>query len=394
MTVLLLANFVVALAYGVALPLLPLLIERELGAGADVGLHTGLITGAYAFGLFLFAPMWGRWSDNGNRRGVLILGLCGFAAAVVVGAAIQDVVGLYFSRFLSGVFAACIVPVAQAFVVDTAQDDERRARRFAWLGISGSAGLLGGPLVGGVLGPGSLTFVSSQAALATAAVVVAALAALWLPEACPRPKRDLSGPVARRELATVLALSGVVTAGLGAFEVGMAMRGQADRAMSSAELGVIFAECMLVMAAAQALVFNPWVRAGSTARLIAPCLLLLGVALFLVAWASSGTGLLLGTGAVAAAAGILLPVLAFWITVAAGPMQGLQLGRQTSLASLGQAIGSVLAGLLAGSPYSLNGGVIVAGAVSLVAAFLALAASRRLLRLDQLQTSRQRSPRR
>lgn len=75
---LLFAVFVVTLAYGITLPLLPLLVSRELGSGTNVGLHTGLIAGVYAVALFLFAPLWGRWSDNGNRRGNLVLGLCGF----------------------------------------------------------------------------------------------------------------------------------------------------------------------------------------------------------------------------------------------------------------------------------------------------------------------------
>lgn len=396
-TALLLAIFVVALAYGIALPLLPLLIEGELGAGADVGLHTGLITGAYAFALFLFAPVWGRWSDNGNRRRVLVFGLYGFAAAVAVGAAIPGVLGLYLSRFLSGAFAACILPVAQALVVDAGHDAESRARHFAWLGIAGAAGLLGGPLIGGALGGGggiglgSTTFAPSQAALAAAAAAAAALAALWLPAACPRPRSDPAKPVARRELATLLSLSGVVAGGLGAFEVSVALRGQADPALSSAQLGVVFAECMLVMAAAQAIVFNRWVRVGSTARLIAPCLLALGLALLLLPGASSGMGLMLGTGAVAAAAGILVPVLAFWVTLAAGPMQGLQLGRQTSVASLGQAIGTAFAGLLAGVPGYLNGGLILAGAISVVAALFALRDQPWLLQLAR-RTSAMRPP--
>ena len=84
---LLLAVFAVALAYGIALPLLPLLVVRAMGAGTDVGLHTGLITSSYAFAIYLFAPMWGRCSDKGDRRRVSIAGLCGFAVAMGVGAA-------------------------------------------------------------------------------------------------------------------------------------------------------------------------------------------------------------------------------------------------------------------------------------------------------------------
>lgn len=61
MLALLFGAFVVALAYGVALPILPFLLERRLRPGLDVGWHTGLLTAIYTFALFLFAPLWGQF---------------------------------------------------------------------------------------------------------------------------------------------------------------------------------------------------------------------------------------------------------------------------------------------------------------------------------------------
>ena len=376
LTALLLAVFAVALAYGISLPILPLLVVRAMGAGSDVGLHTGLITGSYAFALFLFAPMWGRWSDNGDRRRVLIAGLCGFALAMGVGAAFASDAGLYLSRFLGGVFAAGVAPVTQALVVDAIDEHQSRARHFAWIGMASIAGLLAGPLIGGVaasaIKSGLLSLAVLQGGLALVAGVAAVIAAFWLPSLPPRTERKHAAPAARRQLAVLLWLSALIAAGLGAFEVGVTLRGQNNLSLTGAQLGLIFAECMLVMAAAQALVFNRWVSVERTARLIAPSLLALGLALLLLPWMGSGAGLMLATGALAAAAGILLPVLAFWITLAAGPMQGRQLGRQTSVASLGQAIGSALAGFLAGTSGSLNGGLLLTGAVLIMAAALLL----------------------
>lgn len=369
---LLLAVFAVALAYGISLPLLPLLVVRAMGAGSDVGLHTGLITGSYAFAIFLFAPMWGRWSDKGDRRRVLIAGLCGFTIAMGVGAAFASEAGLYLSRFLGGVFAAGVAPVAQALVVDAIDEHQSRARHFAWIGMASIAGLLAGPLIGGVaasaIKSGLYSLAVLQGGLALVAAFAAVMAALWLPSLPPRTERKHATPAARSQLAVLLWLSALIAAGLGAFEVGVTLRGQNDPSLTSGQLGIVFAECMIVMAAAQALVFNRWVSVERTARLIAPSLLVLGLALLLLPWTSSGAGLVLATGALAAAAGILLPVLAFWITLAAGPMQGRQLGRQTSVASLGQAIGSALAGFLAGTSGSLNGGLLLTGAVLVMAA--------------------------
>lgn len=382
---LLLSVFVVSLAYGTVLPLLPSAIERALGAGADVGLQTGVLAGSYAFALFLFAPLWGRWSDNGRRRIVLLIGLCGFALALATGAAFDGICGLYLSRFLGGAFAACIVPVALALVVDAVPEQVARARYFAWLGIAGIAGLLGGPLLGGALDsridPALDSYSLSQGGLALLATAVAAIAVLWLPPRMPPTGPASSVSAKRRDLIVLLGVSGLVAAGLGAFEVGVTLRGRYDLQLTSSELGLIFAECMLAMGAAQILVFNRWVRVDRTARLIAPSLFALGLALILLNWASSRAGLMIGTGAIAAASGILLPVLAFWTSLAAGPMRGRQLGWQTSISSLGQTIGSALAGLFAGASGTVNGGILAAGSALLLAALVLPGALRHTSRL-------------
>jgi MFS family permease len=71
MAALMCAVFTVSVGFGVVLPLLPYLIERLLGAGAEaaqVSRHTGLLTAVYTLSLFLFAPMWGRLSDRRGTR--------------------------------------------------------------------------------------------------------------------------------------------------------------------------------------------------------------------------------------------------------------------------------------------------------------------------------------
>jgi len=51
-------------------------------------------------------------------------------------------------------------------------------------------------------------------------------------------------------------------------------------------------------------------------------------------------------GAVAASAGILSPILTYWISAKAGSAQGWELGKQTAAASLGVSVGSLAGGLL------------------------------------------------
>lgn len=381
---LLLAAFIVSLAYGVALPILPFLLERRLGPGADIGWHTGLLTGTYTFALFLFAPIWGRVSDRWQRRGVIVVGLAGFTVALVLFAFIDSLPALYLGRFLSGAFAAAILPVGLALMADWAADEQARARLFARLNIAAISGALAGPAAGGMLGgmwsegmpPSGAPFLI--VAFAAATVAVGALATL--PRASPsaRPAMERPTLMARRGLRQLVFLSMLVAGALGTFEVGLALRAEQDLNLSPAQTGEMFVECMLVMVVAQALIFNPWFPARHSRWVLAPALGLLALALTLLAFAATHGELILVVGGVAGAAGVLSPVIAFWVSLSAGNLQGAQLGRQTAAASLGQAIGSVLGGVLFGLVWAPGGAFFLAAAGALIGGLMAIPLTRNL----------------
>ena len=78
--------------------------------------------------------------------------------------------------------------------------------------------------------------------------------------------------------------------------------------------------------------------------------------------------MLLGVGLVAAASGLLIPALAYLVSLAAGAAQGAALGQQTAAASLGQAAGSAAAGwlfaVLIEAPFWATAGLLGLGAVA------------------------------
>jgi MFS family permease len=379
---LLLGAFVVALAYGIALPILPYLLERRLGPGPDVGWHTGLLTATYTFALFIFAPLWGHLSDRWQRRGTVLIGLAGFAGALILFAFIESLFALYAGRFLSGAFAAAVVPVALATLADWAADDEARARHFAWLNIATIGGALAGPAIGGMLGSMWQRGMPASGApfllVAMAALVTALVALVALPRGraaagtrAPTPAR------ARVELRWLLFLAFLSAWALGTFEVGLALRAGDEFGLGPATTGLMFVECMLVMVVAQALVFNAWFPSRQTRHLLAPAFVVLAAALLLLWRAGTPPSLFVSVAGVAAAAGVLSPIIAFWVSLSAGDLQGGELGRQTSAASLGQAIGSAAGGLLFGLAWG-GGAFIFAAAFVLVGAAAALPVSRRL----------------
>lgn len=383
MASLMFAVFAVSIGYGAVLPLLPHLIERLLGAvePAQVARHTGLLTAVYTLSLFLFSPMWGRLSDLRGVRGVLLVGLLGFGVTMLAFSFVESVAAIYAERFLSGMFAAAVTPVASAATGSFATTEQARARQLTFLSMAGTAGFLLGPVLGVFVTRVAADFRLVEmpagsvaiplAATALFAFLVAFAVSLAIPsgESHGRSKETKGASVegAAWVVSKLLILTFIVSAGIGVFEVGLALRGKQDLALTPYQIAAMFTECSLIMFVMQAIVFSPWVKPAATRWLIAPALAVLAAGLFLVPGASDFTFMLIVIGAVAASGGILSPILTYWISAAAGNVQGWELGKQTAAASLGVTVGSASGGLLfnvaslPGASFILIAGITVLG---------------------------------
>ena len=363
MAVLMLSVFTVSMGYGVVLPLLPYLIERLLGTGADaaqVSRSTGLLTGLYTLSLFIFAPAWGHLSDRYGRCIVLLIGLVGFSATMLIFAFIENLSAVYAERFLSGMFAAAVTPGALATIGDLAASAEARARRLTFVSLAGIGGFLLGPMLGVAIARSAASLFSVDGAAGALAIPLAGTAVLALLVAAAAavtiPGRKRPDPTIARDqrtsgtrawlVARLLLLAFIVSAGVGVFEVGLALRGKQELGLTQYQIALMFTECSLVMFVVQAIVFAPWIKPSYTRWFIAPALGVLAVGLFLVPRASDFTLMLAVVAAVASSAGILSPILTYWISSHAGKARGAELGMQTAAASLGVAAGSAAGGLL------------------------------------------------
>jgi MFS family permease len=384
MAALMLAVFTVSIGFGVLLPLLPYLIERLVGAGVDaaqVSRHTGLLTAVYTLSLFLFAPMWGRLSDRRGPRGVLLVGLLGFGVTMLVFSFVESLAAVYAERFLSGMFAAAVTPVAAAAIGSFTTTEQGRARWLSFVSMAGITGFLLGPMLGVfVTRSAAASFTLAMpagsvaiplAATALLAFLVAAAVALAVPSGEGQDRAQKTTGVAVDKavwlVPKLLILTFIVSAGVGVFEVGLALRGKQDLGLTPYQIALMFTECSLVMFVMQAIVFSPWFKPDTTRWLIAPALAVLAAGLFLVPRASDFALMLVVIGAVAASAGILSPILTYWISAKAGSAQGWELGKQTAFASLGVTLGSAAGGLLfnvvalPGASFVLTAGVTVLG---------------------------------
>ena len=403
MAVLMLAVFTVSVGYGVVLPLLPYLIER-LGRGggtAEVSRATGLLTGLYMLALFLFAPAWGRMSDRYGRRIILLIGLAGFGAITLIFSLVESLTAVYAERFLSGLFAAAVTPVALAAIGDLASTEEARARRLTFVSLAGISGFLLGPVLGvaiarGASNPRTIPSAGGSLAIPLAATGgLALLVAIAVALAVPATKRrDATPQIERRPseraawlVPKLLILAFIVSAGIGVFEVGLALRGKQELALTQYQIALMFTECSLVMFVVQAMVFSPWVKPETTRWLIAPALGVLAAGLFLVPRASDFTLMLTVVGVVAASAGILSPILTYWVSSKSGKAQGAELGKQTAAASLGAAAGSVAGGLLFDVAPLHHASFLLVTVVTVLGVLLSLGLPKQLVFLKRSETA-------
>lgn len=138
----------------------------------------------------------------------------------------------------------------------------------------------------------------------------------------------------------------VTAVAIGAFEVGLSLRGKQVLGMDASQIGMMFAECSIVMFIVQALVFSPLVKPEVTRWFITPGLAILAIALVLVPLANSYISTTVAVALVAASAGVLSPIVTYWVSLGANETQRADQGLITAAASLGQAIGSAGGGLL------------------------------------------------
>lgn len=383
--VLMLAVFTISVGFGILLPQLPALIERLLGLSstpAQVSRATGLLTAIYMLALFICAPVWGWLSDRWGRRRVLLIGLAGFSATMFASAMFETLAAVYVERAVSGVFAAAITPVALAAVTDFSPDKGSLGRRLTFVSMAGISGFLFGPTLGVLLsslpgGTGGAAGELTVPLLITGglALVAAIAVAVSLP-ATIRPAHQTTGAAlhtpAPRLAWQLLILGFVVSAGIGVFEVGLALRGKQELGLTPVQIAAMFTTCSLVMIVAQAAVFSPLVRPEFTRWLVAPAFAVLAAGLFAVPLAGNFALMLVVTGGVAASAGILSPILTYWIAAEAGHKSGAELGKQTSAASLGAAAGSAVGGLLYDVIWLPNAAFVLTAAVALLAVWPSL----------------------
>ena len=177
------------LAFGMIIPVLPLLVESFIKGDPVKGAEVyGLFGTAWAIMQFLFSPMQGVLSDRFGRRTVILISCTGLGLDFLLMAVAPTLGWLFLGRIISGICAASI-STAGAYIADITPK-EKRAAAFGMIGAAFGIGFVLGPALGGVLGHISPRLPFWFAA--GLALVNASYGFFVLPESLPPEKRSRS----------------------------------------------------------------------------------------------------------------------------------------------------------------------------------------------------------
>src|SRR5580700_1195303 len=174
------------LAFGMIIPILPLLVQNMAGGSAARAAEMyGVFGTAWALMQFIFSPVQGSLSDHFGRRAVILISCTGLGLDFILMALAPNIWWLLLGRVISGICAASF-STAGAYISDVTPP-EKRAASFGLIGAAFGIGFVLGPALGGILGAVSprLPFWAS----ACMALANVCWGLFVLPESLPADKR-------------------------------------------------------------------------------------------------------------------------------------------------------------------------------------------------------------
>ncbi|WP_082892713.1 MFS transporter [Rossellomorea aquimaris] len=174
LTIMLIANFLVAASATMVLPFLSLYIETFGSFSHEyVQRWSGFVFGITFLTAFFISPLWGRIGDRYGYKPILLITGYGIALSIFFMGFMNSVWGLFFLRMIMGAVTG-FIPTSMALI--SAQTPKKEAgRTLGTLQMGTVSGGLFGPVIGGLLADNvgfSYTFIFTSIAIATAATFV------------------------------------------------------------------------------------------------------------------------------------------------------------------------------------------------------------------------------
>ncbi len=350
--ILVFALVVVMLGFGMVIPILPFYTER-FGAG---GSAFGFLVAIAALTEFIFGPLWGGISDRVGRKPVLMIGMFGYALAMLLFGISTELWMLFASRALSGVLSSATLTTAMAYISDSTSKKERGGG-MGLLGAAAGAGAVIGPGIGGLLATGNLAtpfFIAAGLSVLSLILIF-----LLLPESLSHENRiSATGSIYSfinfRELGRAIAspigfllvLALLATFGTSNFESIYSLYMVKKLDYSPERIGAILTVVGLVALVGRGLLTGIFTRRWGEISVIKGSLLAAASGFVLLLMANSYLAVLLSTGFFVFAVTFLRPSIHSLTSQCASIGQGKALGLSNSFVSLGRIAGSMYAGAM------------------------------------------------
>ena len=343
------AVFVDMLGYGLVVPLLPF----YAGGLAGGALLVGTLGSLYAAMQFFGGPFLAGLSDRTGRRPVLVACLLGASLAYAL-LGLADTFALVVAAVALAGAAGGTQATAQAYVADTTPPEDR-ARGLGIIGAAFGLGLVGGPLLGGLLSLHSLALPALAASVL--ALLNAVFGLTFLPESLPEDRRSRPQPLRLDPLSGLVAtlrMGGTAPLLLAVLLLNLAFAGlltnfplfsDARFNWGASENAFFFACVGLCAVATQGLLVGRMQRRFGETALALGGLALTALCLVLVGGSTSGWMLYPVVGLLAVGAGLAIPALTALLSRRApADRQGRLMGGVQAVLSLQLVSGPLLAG--------------------------------------------------
>lgn len=181
-------QFIISAAFSIVPPVIPLLLPQLGIEDAEaISVWSGLVLGVTPLAAGLMAPIWGRLVDSVDRRAIILLA-CGAASICTLLMSVSTSPWqLVTLRFVMGFFGGHIVAV-MAMVSGLCPND-RLGWALGWLSTAQLAGMLLGPLFGGMIADSLDSYRAPFVAGGCASLLVA-LFVLRLPKQMPARDKE------------------------------------------------------------------------------------------------------------------------------------------------------------------------------------------------------------
>ncbi|MFC7372869.1 MFS transporter [Fictibacillus iocasae] len=351
LAVLMLNLFIIMVGIGLVIPILPYYIEEFQASGRELG----LLIAIFAFMQFLFAPFWGRLSDQYGRKPLVALGMFGFAAGEFIFAFATDLWMLFLSRAIAGIFGSALMPTAMAYVADVTTEEDR-GKGMGMIGASMALGIVIGPGIGGWLAEYQLSYpflAAGFAAMAGGLLSIFLLSESLSNEAKAQAKnkkktsmlKNMTEAI-RGPLGFLLILVFVISFALTNFQAIFGFYMLKKFGYDPSEVGILVAATGIIGAIAQGALVGRLTRAFGDSRVVTGSLLLSAGGFVLMTLAGGYWTVLLTVSLFFLGNSMVRPAVNALISKMAGKEQGMIMGLNNSFFSLGNAIGPIVAGVL------------------------------------------------